>query len=153
MTSGDALFYLCLAPLLGHLVGELHMPAGASHVLAVTACGAVWGWGGNASQQLGLNSDCGFVAVPLQLTVTPQGLAQVCCTAVAYSCGGCASCLCSRTLRCPTRFKCLYMCVNTSCLHLISTMRSYEVSYSRSSGGSRAGFSLNLHCVMLTAAA
>jgi len=52
-------------------------------VLAVTACGAVWGWGGNASQQLGLNSDCGFVAVPLQLTVTPQGLAQVCCTAVA----------------------------------------------------------------------
>eukprot|EP00775_Hariotina_reticulata_P006783 gene6783-7000_t len=50
--------------------------AGASHVLAVTACGGLWGWGGNSSQQLGLDIENGFVAFPLELSVMPQGAAQ-----------------------------------------------------------------------------
>ncbi|WIA19065.1 hypothetical protein OEZ85_003720 [Tetradesmus obliquus] len=47
--------------------------AGAGHVLAVTECGQVWGWGRNAQGQLGLGHSRAWVAAPTEVTAALEG--------------------------------------------------------------------------------
>ena len=62
------------------LTGIVAVAAGDDHAVALTAAGAVWAWGGNASGQLGLGSTSTYEATP-RLVASLSG-------AVAVSAGG-----------------------------------------------------------------
>lgn len=51
--------------------------AGTGHVLAVTECGQVWGWGSNECGQLGLGHVQQWVAVPAEITAALDGAWKV----------------------------------------------------------------------------
>lgn len=51
--------------------------AGGMHVLAVTSCGQVWGWGSNECGQLGLGHSKAWVAAPTEVTAALDGAWKV----------------------------------------------------------------------------